>query len=293
MARRRRQGAADDLVEGVGRLPWWMGVAVAVATYLLFHWLATRPVPALTDPTKIGNALVPMLVSQFSFWLQYVVPLLCLIGAAVSAVSSRRRSALAAKLTSSSTAQALEDMSRQEFESLVGQAFRLQGYEVREQGGPQADGGVDLVLHKGKETFPVQCKQWKAFKVGVDVVRELYGVMAADGAAGGFVVTSGSFTDDAIAFASGRNVRLVDGPKLFGLLQQAKAAREKRPRDLPAARHPPSPAMVDTARVPAAAAVPGCPKCGSPMVRRTATKGTNAGSQFWGCSKFPACRGTR
>nr|WP_246295105.1 restriction endonuclease [Schlegelella koreensis] len=31
----------------------------------------------------------------------------------------------------------------------------------------------------------VQCKQWRAFKVGVQVVSEFYGVMAAQGAVGG------------------------------------------------------------------------------------------------------------
>lgn len=49
-------------------------------------------------------------------------------------------------------------------------------------------------VRKGSELHLVQCKQWKAFKVGLDVVRQLYGVMAARGAAGGFVVTSGTFT---------------------------------------------------------------------------------------------------
>jgi len=38
---------------------------------------------------------------------------------------------------------------------------------------------------------------------------------------------------------------------------------------------------------------PSCPKCGAEMVLRTARKGQNAGSQFWGCSDFPKCRGTR
>jgi restriction system protein len=38
--------------------------------------------------------------------------------------------------------------------------------------------------------------------VGVDVVRQLYGLMAAHGATGGFVVTSGRFTDEATAFAN-------------------------------------------------------------------------------------------
>ncbi len=38
---------------------------------------------------------------------------------------------------------------------------------------------------------------------------------------------------------------------------------------------------------------PKCPKCGAQMVLRTATKGNNIGSQFYGCSQFPKCRGIR
>jgi ssDNA-binding Zn-finger/Zn-ribbon topoisomerase 1 len=37
---------------------------------------------------------------------------------------------------------------------------------------------------------------------------------------------------------------------------------------------------------------PACGKCGKPMVLRTARQGKNAGSQFWGCSGYPACRET-
>lgn len=33
-----------------------------------------------------------------------------------------------------------------------------------------------------------------------------------------------------------------------------------------------------------------CPKCGSPLVLRTVKSGANAGSQFYGCTKYPACR---
>ena len=36
---------------------------------------------------------------------------------------------------------------------------------------------------------------------------------------------------------------------------------------------------------------PRCPKCGSDMILRTAKSGANAGNQFWGCSKYPNCRG--
>ena len=86
-------------------------------------------------------------------------------------------------------------------EFAVGEAFRLQGYQVTENHAGGTDGGIDLILRKGNEKFLVQCKQWKAFTVAVTIVRELYGVMAAERAVGGFVVTSGQFTKDAEAFA--------------------------------------------------------------------------------------------
>lgn len=38
--------------------------------------------------------------------------------------------------------------------------------------------------------------------------------------------------------------------------------------------------------------IPQCPECSKPMVLRTARKGRNAGSQFLGCSGYPACKGT-
>ena len=69
-------------------------------------------------------------------------------------------------------------MSSREFEGLVAEAFRQQGYRVVERGGDGPDGGVDLELHMGSDKYLVQCKQWKSQKVGVAIVRELYGVMA-------------------------------------------------------------------------------------------------------------------
>ena len=38
---------------------------------------------------------------------------------------------------------------------------------------------------------------------------------------------------------------------------------------------------------------PQCPKCGERMVKRVARKGRNAGGKFWGCPRFPKCRGVR
>lgn len=36
-----------------------------------------------------------------------------------------------------------------------------------------------------------------------------------------------------------------------------------------------------------------CPRCGSSMRMKVARKGRNAGNNFWGCSRYPSCKGTR
>ena len=38
---------------------------------------------------------------------------------------------------------------------------------------------------------------------------------------------------------------------------------------------------------------PACPKCGKPMLKRMAKKGINSGKEFWSCSGYPECNGTR
>lgn len=228
MARRKKTSPIEDVMDVVAMLPWWAGVGLALGSFLLLHAVASQPVVAATQVGQMGAMVTQTLWKSFASVGQYGLPIVCLAGAAMSAWKRKQRKSLITNVTQSSASDALDGMSWQEFEMLVGEGFRLQGYKVVETGGGGADGGVDLVLSRpgrnGAEKFLVQCKQWRAFKVGVDVVRELYGVMAARGAAGGYVVTSGKFTNDAIAFASGRNVTLVDGPKLHGLIRQAKAA---------------------------------------------------------------------
>ena len=34
-----------------------------------------------------------------------------------------------------------------------------------------------------------------------------------------------------------------------------------------------------------------CPQCGAIMVMRESKNGKSTGKQFWGCSRFPKCRG--
>jgi hypothetical protein len=56
---------------------------------------------------------------------------------------------------------------------------------------------------------------------------------------------------------------------------------------LPAKYEPPRP------HVPPGPGEPDCPKCGSAMRLRLAKRGRRRGTQFWGCSRFPDCNGTR
>jgi restriction system protein len=271
MARRRRTSPAEDFIDLVALLPWWGGVVLAIVSYVLLSGLASRPLPVSGRP----DVLAPM-IKGLATAGQYLLPLICLFGAAASAWRRHDRKALHAGVAANPSADALNGRSWAQFERLVGESFRQQGYAVVETGSGGADGGIDLVLSKAGEKFLVQCKQWRAYKVSVQVVRELYGVMAAGGAAGGFVVTSGTFTDDARQFANGRNIQLIDGSALHAMIRGAA----------------PAPAPASAVQEPSAEA-PACPVCARPMVARTAKRGANAGRPFWGCTEYPGCRGTR
>jgi restriction system protein len=274
---RRRQSTFDDLVEITSKFPWWVGVVLAIAGYLWLHSVATSEVTAVVQPGKIGEFAGQTLFKTLALFGQYVLPAAFLFGAAMSAYGGYTRRALHEQVATSPDRGALNNMSWQQFEALVGEAFRRKGYAVTETGGGGADGGIDLALKKEGETFLVQCKQWKALKVGVTTVRELYGVMAAKGATGGFVVTSGVFTGEARAFAVGRNIELMDGKALHALIRGMTVPGK------------PAPVL----KVVTSASEPVCPICQSPMVKRTAKRGANLGNTFWGCSKYPVCKGTR
>lgn len=43
----------------------------------------------------------------------------------------------------------------------------------------------------------------------------------------------------------------------------------------------------------ASSGAPACPKCGKPMLKRMQKKGQQQGREFWGCSDYPNCNGTR
>lgn len=280
---RKNSSAFEDMVVIVSYFPWWVGVILALAAYFLLQPYVNMEITQITGPGSAGAMATSSLTKMFATLGQYVLPILFLLGSAISFFKRKIRERLLDESAQARDAAALNDPSWQEFEMLVGEAFHRKGYTVRETGGGGADGGIDLVISKDNKTYLVQCKQWKTRQVGVKPVRELAGLVATHGAAGGVLVTSGTYTDEAKSFAKQAGIVLIAGDQLHTMIKEAKSPAGARV----------SQASEKSAPVFVAAGATDCPQCGSPMVQRVARKGTNAGQPFLGCSRFPECRGTR
>lgn len=145
-------------------------------------------------------------------------------------------------------------LSWREFQRFVAARFAKQGWRPEIVGGAGPDGGVDIVMRKGKEKAIVQCKQRRYVDTYVEerALREFVGVIIAEKADRGFFVTSGVFSPEALAFAAKvPTVKLVSGADLFSTLDR-------------------------------------CPKCGSEMRIKPGKRGA-----FLSCVRWPECPGAR
>jgi restriction system protein len=269
---RRKDSTLKDIMDITAMLPWWVGICLAVVSYLALHFVAGLQVEKVVGLETMGPYFVKQLIISISGYLQFIFPAIFVFGAIGSVIQSKKKAKLYDRLKQSPAIQTLNEMNWQQFELLVGKYFEEKGYTVRQLALPGADGGVDLVVIKDGEQYLVQCKQWRSTSVGVKVVRELLGVITANGAVGGFVVASGQFTSSAKDFVQGRNIELIDGAKIVSTIDidtDAVSSKAIQPDD----------------------ENPRCPRCSANMVRRTARQGANAGNKFWGCSTYPKCKG--
>lgn len=251
----------ENILVLLSQFPWWVSIFVGIAVYVGLKFV----IPSITfeNPFFKGMAQgAPRLA-----WLS----LLFLLPAAVSAFGSIRKRRL---LDHQSGIESIRSLSWKEFEELLAEAYRRQGYAVQENSFLAPDGGVDLQIQKNGNLYLVQCKQWRTFKVGVKVVREMFGLMTAQCANGVIIVTSGMFTQEAKNFAAGKPIDLVEGNQLADLVRNVQA----RPVDVANKDRQPS--------------VKQCPQCGENLIVREARRGDRAGSKFWGCSSFPKCKYT-
>lgn len=163
------------------------------------------------------------------------------------------------------------------FEEVCAAYFRGCGFDSETQPrGP--DGGIDIRLFARNDRSAVanivQCKQRNRGLVGPEPLRELLGVMTANGVPRGTFVTSSRFTEEACQFASENRIYLVDGKALVERMRERSASEQEK---------------LLAVAIEGDYLTPSCPGCGIKLVERSNGKDNSA---FWGCRNFPVCRYT-
>ena len=214
MRRRSRRSLHDALFE----LPWWINAAAAVFVYVCV---------GIGGPLLLSASPATAELAATARACGWVLAIVVLIPAPFSVYRRYRRGKL---LEAHTDLAAISSLHWQEFEKLVAEAFNRIGYVVSEAGGAAAEAGIDLIATAPGERILVQCKHWRAAMVGVSTVGELFELMMAEKATGGAVVTSGTFSEDALAFTTGKPIELIDGAQLEKLVLSVRKPEGARVR---------------------------------------------------------------
>jgi restriction system protein len=197
----KRKSTAEELLDLISdlcfHLPVWAILLIPIVcgggSYLAIDYLIQNKLQMMF-PGEIGGTIT-VSVSLLVFALTAVAALKGFLG-------RKQRKALLAQTQS---LDALRALSWQEFELLIAEVYRTEGFKVTELGGNGPDGGIDLTATASNgDHYLIQCKHFKTSKVGVKIVREMLGVLAKEGAHQAVVIATGAYTQDAIQFAEGQ-----------------------------------------------------------------------------------------
>lgn len=313
---RKKKSLIDDLFDLLCRAPIWVGPAVAAGVFVLLRFIVPGVMGRNTD-----DPLAKSFGMTIGMFARGAAPIFACAVLGLWALAELKKFINRRMFDRNTDLPAIRQLSWSQFETYICEAFRRQGYVVEHTGSTGGDGGVDLVIRKAGEITLVQCKQWKAWKIGVRPVRELLGVVTSRKADFGIVVTSGQFTQEAREFVQSNPLQLIDGQKLAAMIGNVRNT-QRGPADQSTPDIQPRPSQAnptpqgklptesslrtrsrpDTRSIPASevptldqqpGGAPQCPLCDQPMVLRTARKGARAGSDFWGCPAYPRCKGVR
>ena len=90
----RQAYGADDIMEWVAKVPWWVGVALAVGSYLYLHSLTGVPSVVAVKPGQVMVNVPQAMMSSLARIGQYVVPVVCLCVAITSFWQRRHKKEL-------------------------------------------------------------------------------------------------------------------------------------------------------------------------------------------------------
>jgi hypothetical protein len=129
-----------------------------------------------------------------------------------------------ARQTPAGDTDALARLSWQDFEHLLAEHYRAQGYKVEHHAHATSlsslGGSLDLRLTRGSESIVVQCGHWDTAEVAVQEVHDLLSVMLNEAATRGVLITRGRFSSEAIAVQRRQpRLQLVDGDVLRAMLK--------------------------------------------------------------------------
>ena len=253
-------------------VPAWLFLAVLLGGVLLTILIAASIDIFRGTPDVVLKVLIPILLVTFFgglFWL-----------------SSRDRLLRHRRLAQTSTAHRLMMLMPDEMADIAAELYRMRGYAVTENKRPDLeDGGVDFEVSRDGKTWLVQVKHWRQ-EVTVKEARELWGIVASEGAAGGILIGTSGFTSPAWEFAEEKDLALIDGPEFLKLRSEVPTLHSGDRAADPILSEG-FLAHFDGVHRPA------CPKCGKPMVLVTRLEDASVAHQFWGCKAYPTCDGHR
>jgi restriction system protein len=174
------------------------------------------------------------------------------------------------------TLELLKRLEWRRFEELCAAYFETLGFTTRISH-TRANGSADIGLcaaGAGNAAIVVHSAAWNAYRVGIKPVRELRGAMTSASVDEGVLVTSGNFTQEAVAFAAKEKIDLIDGA---GLLAKLQALEPEKALAL----------LKFTTQ--GDFLTPTCPSC---SLKMTSRKSTREGRKFWGCINYPRCKQT-
>jgi len=205
----------DDLSERIlraaGRMP---GRAVVVLTLLFYAG------GGLALPLALGWSRLGLVEANFLWTMLAGLLIFAWVATQFEAGERRRQRRHLLEWTTE-----LRHLNAQEFEWLVGEVFRREGWKVRETGrqdGP--DGNIDLELTRDGQRMIVQCKRWSSKLVDVHEIREFGGTLLRERLPphAGIFVTLSDFFGQARAEAEETGIIIVDNRDLCARIEKVR-----------------------------------------------------------------------